>query len=167
MRESSPVPALPHVAFTASHISTENSGSVWVKVSGLYWYMNLVPCLDVHSSVSCLTIFVCSTASAIVCSLELLKTTVRNRQEVALYMCRITCLAPATASTVRWMRSALAGVRTCNYIRIGRKKIRGLVAYLDPDVIGNLLVLDQIANEQEVRVTGSRVGYLDLLDTRF
>lgn len=122
MRESSSVPALPHAALTASHISTENSGSVWVKVSGLYWYMNLVPCLDVHSSVSCLTILVCSTASAIVCSLELLKTTVRNRQEVALYMCRITCLAPATASTVRLMRSALAGVRTCNYIRIGRIK---------------------------------------------
>lgn len=124
MRESSPVPALPHVALTASHISTENSGSVWVKVSGLYSYINLVPCLAVHSSVSCLIILVCSTASAIVCSLELLKTTVRNRQEVALYMCRIACLAPATASTVRLMRSALAGVRTCNHIRIRRKKVR-------------------------------------------
>ncbi len=41
------------------------------------------------------------------------------------------------------------------------------MAYLNPDVIRNLVVLDQAANEHEVRVAGSRVGYLDLLDAGF
>jgi hypothetical protein len=38
---------------------------------------------------------------------------------------------------------------------------------LNPDVIGNFVVLDQAANEHEVRVAGSRISYLDLLDARF
>lgn len=42
-----------------------------------------------------------------------------------------------------------------------------MVAYLNPDVIGNLVVLDQTTNEHEVRVASSWVSYLDLLDARF
>ena len=86
MIRSSPVPALPHAALTASHISKANSGSVWVKVSGLYSYLNLVPYFAVYSSVSCRTSLVCSTANWIVCSLEFRKTTSRKVGAVALYM---------------------------------------------------------------------------------
>ena len=105
-------PALPHAFFTASHTSNANSGSVCENVSGLYSYRNWVPCFAVHSSVSLRTISVCFTASSTVCSFELWKTTVRNRQHVALYMWMIARFAPATDSTVRLMRSSRAGVRT-------------------------------------------------------
>lgn len=50
----------------------------------------------------------------IVSSRSLLKTTSRNKQDVALYIWTITCLRPATASNVRLIRSARAGVSTCD-----------------------------------------------------
>lgn len=109
---SSSGPALSHAAFTASHICNAKSGSVWVKVSGLYSYMNLVPCAAVHSSVNCFTSLVCFTASSMVCSFELRNTTSRKVGDVALYICRIAFFVPATASIVRLIKSSRAGVKT-------------------------------------------------------
>ena len=86
MIRSSPVLAFPQAFLTASQISTANSGSVCVKVSGLYSNLNRVPYFRVHSSVSSLTRKACLAASSTVCSFELRKTMSRNVGEVALYI---------------------------------------------------------------------------------
>jgi hypothetical protein len=111
---------LNHTSATALHISTENSGSVWVKVSGLYSSCHSVfEPLAKDSSMRSLISWMCFVARAIVCSFELLNTTFLKRHEVALYMWNMALLAPLSESKVLRMRSSLAGLRTYDASQFG------------------------------------------------
>ena len=108
----------------------------------------------------------CETARSIVFSLELRKTTLRNVGDVALYMCRMACLQPATESIVRLMRSSRAGVRTYCVSEREPKNIADRLTDLYPDIVWYFLIFDEASNEVKVSVASSGVCDFDFLDTR-
>ena len=97
-------------SITALQISTANSISVPVKISGEYWYPNST------SPRCCSAYFITSSvprvARAMHSALSTPKTTRRKSGAVALYMWMVAVFAPTRDSAVRSIRSSRAWVST-------------------------------------------------------
>ena len=75
----------------------------------------------------------------------------------------MTFFAPAIDSKVRRIRSSRAGVRTwVNCEHLGERHCVG--SHLDPNIIRDLSTFNQPSHEAKVRVTGSRICDLNLLE---
>ena len=121
---------------TLLHTSRAYSGSVPVKLSGLY-SKRMQP-----SAVSAyfLSAFAPVTAIFLICSGVFLKTCSRCTNEVGLYICTIAFFTPPRASNVRLMMCSRACVRTCIVTSSGIKfcSIRVLKkAYSVSEAAGN------------------------------
>jgi hypothetical protein len=79
-------------------------------------------------------------------------------QEVALYMCIMTCFSPAVASNVFFIRSARAGVRTSHQLSSPSS------SYLYPNIIRDLITIEQLPTETKIRITSSGIRNLYLLE---
>lgn len=168
-----------HAFLTASQISTANSGSVWVKVSGEYSNCQFVrsPRL-MASSESCRTSSVCRTASSMVLALEAWKTVCRKRGDVALYMWKITFFPSCTASNVLRIRSALAGdstftiqnpiIRTSPGNGENEAEAKSETLHLDRYIIWRTFrPFCHLSHKIKIRVTRCWKSHLNLLEATF
>src|SRR5260370_1630283 len=76
-------------------------------------------------------------------------------------------LEPATASTVRLIRSSRAGVKTYNLISILNEDERKTRPDLDPHIVRDLILLYQTAHEIKIHVAICRICDLNFLIPTF
>src|SRR5258708_30734310 len=76
-------------------------------------------------------------------------------------------LEPATASTVRLIRSSRAGIKTYNLISILNEDERKTRPDLDPHIVRDLILFYQTAHEIKIRVASGRICDLNFLIPTF